>query len=124
MVPWYILPTESRITESSVLKSLSVSTLGDKFVISLRTVSQNTQGIVVIYHECNENNNSLVLSTAYFNSYENDTMVTIDVKPGCYHVAIFGVTGAYRVEESSAKVVCIHVGGSRKSRSLSIFSLY
>lgn len=117
-----VLSTETRITESSVLKSLTVSSVGNKLVISPRTVSQNAQGIIVIYHECNGNNNSLILSTAYLNinSFKNDTMVTINVKPGCYHIAIFGVTGGYRVEESAAKVVCINVGGSCKSVALSV----
>lgn len=116
-----VLPTELRITESSILKSLTVSTLGNKLVVSLRTVSQNTQGIVVIYHECNENRKSLILSTAYFNSHKNDTVVTIDVKPGCYHVAIFVVTGGYRVEDSPAKVICVNVGDSCKL--LTLFSV-
>ena len=113
--------TESGITESSVLKSLTVSTLGNKLIISLGTVSRSTQGITVIYHECNENSKSLILSTAYFNSHKNDTMVTINVRPGCYHVAIFGVTYGYRVEESLAKVACVNVGGSCKLKFLSIF---
>ena len=96
------------------MKSLTVSTIGNKLVISLGTVSQSTQGIIVIYHKCNENSKSLILSTAYFNSHENDTMVTINVRPGCYHVAIFGVTRGYRVEESSTKVACVNVGSSCK----------
>ena len=41
-------------------------------------------------------------------------MAAIDVDRGCYNVAIFGVTGGYRVEESSAKVVRINVGNSCK----------
>lgn len=119
-----VLSTGTRITENSVLKSLAVSSMGNKLVISPRTVSQNAQGIIVIYHECTGNNNSLILSTAYLNfinSFKNDTMVTINVKPGCYHIAIFGVTGGYRVEESAAKVVCINVGGSCKLVALSNF---
>ena len=95
-----------------------VSTLENKLVVSLKTVTLGITGIIIIYHECNENNKSLILSTAYFNSYGNHTVVTIDVKPGCYHVAIFGVTEGYKVEESSAKVVCINVRDSCKLISI------
>ena len=100
------------------MRSVTVSTLENKLVILLKRVDENTQGIIVIYHECSENSKNLILSTAYFNCYENHTMVTVNIKPGCYHVAIFGVTEGYTVEESSAKVVCIDVRDSCKLISI------
>ena len=50
-------------------------------------------------------------------------MVTINVRPGCYHTAIFGVTRGYRVEGSSAKVACVNVGGTCKLKLLFQFIL-
>lgn len=89
-----------------------IKTTTNKLIIS-STLHCDAQGIVVIYHRCIENK-SVILSTVHHSSItsnQNQTIISVesDVDAGCYHVAVFGLTMEYRVEEMPVKVACVRV---------------
>ena len=86
-----------------------IVTGGSNKVVVLCTHHLNVQGIVVIYHRCIDTNESLELSRVYFSIDQAETVASISVEAGCYHVAVFGVTAEYRIEESPANVTRITV---------------
>ena len=117
--------TESAGAKSSVLRSVIV-TAGPTKRIILCTHHKNVQGIVVIYHQCADTNKNLELSTVHFNTRvgQNETMASVSVEAGCYHVAVFGVSAEYRVEESPAKVVQITVYNGKQLYTLPLCMSY
>ena len=91
-----------------ILKSVIVTAKSNKLIISC-THDLSTLAIVVIYHHCVNANETLELSTIVFNANGNQTEASIGITSGCYHIAVFGVTPEYRIEESPTKVDCITV---------------
>ena len=84
-----------------------ITTTTNKLIVS-STFHCDAQGIVIIYHQCIE---SIILSTVHHSvtSNQNQTITSVGVDPGCYHVAVFGLTMEYRAEEMPAEVSCVRV---------------
>ena len=94
---------------------ITVST--NRLIIS-STFYRNTQGLVVIYHPCIENNENIAVSSLHISLVQNKTITSIDVDAGCYHVAVFGVTAEYSSKESPASVARVRVPDKSKSKAM------
>ena len=89
--------------------SVNVSTTTNVLTVS-SILHPKAQGMVVIYHQCIYANESVVMSSICVSSNENQTaVVSIHVNADCYHVAVFGVTADYSIEESPAAVKTTYI---------------
>ena len=103
------------ITESLILTSVTITAITNRLIISSTFYQNTAQGLVIIYHQCIENNKNLTVSSVHVSlNHQNQTVMSIDVDAGCYHVAVFGITAEYSSEEPPASVVCVRVPGQSK----------